>query len=82
MIRAWYQQGDVIIEPVVLLPTGAKKVDSGSHGYVLAEGEATGHAHVIDKAADIEFVQKDGMFYIQNRKLHSMAKGVWVRGWR
>lgn len=64
----WYQQGDVIIEPVADLPAEAKKVEAKPRGYVLAEGEVTGHAHVIDRVADIEFVEKDGMFFIKNKK--------------
>ena len=62
------QQGDVIIEKCESMPQDAKSVPAKERGYVLAEGEATGHAHVIDKVADIEFVEKDGMFYIKNEK--------------
>lgn len=40
----YYQQGDVIITPVDKIPDGLKKKPD----YVLAEGEATGHHHVID----------------------------------
>lgn len=64
----FYQQGDVICESVECIPADAKKVEAKPRGYVLAEGEVTGHAHVIDKVADIEFVEKDGMFYIKNKK--------------
>lgn len=64
----WYQQGDVIIEPADAMPADAKKVQARPRGFVLADGEVTGHAHVIDKVADIEFVEKDGMFYIRNEK--------------
>ena len=63
----WYQQGDVIIEPANM-PSDAKVVSAKERGFVLAEGEHTGHAHVIDKIADIEFVEKDGLFYIANKK--------------
>ena len=87
------QQGDVLLESVDEIPAGAKTVEPKERGYVLAEGEETGHAHVIDKVADIEFVEKDGMFYIKNKKpvtvTHEEHKpitipsGIWrVRGVR
>ena len=41
-----YQQGDVIIEAVESIPTEVKLRKGRC---VLAEGEATGHAHVIEK---------------------------------
>lgn len=63
----WLQQGDVIMEPVADLPTG-NKVSAKDRGYILAEGEVTGHAHRIEEIAGVEFVEKDGMFYIRNKK--------------
>lgn len=66
-MRECLQQGDVFIQPVESIPNGANPVAATSRGYVLAEGEVTGHAHVIDKVADLEFVEKDGMFYIKNK---------------
>lgn len=38
----WYQQGDVLVKPATL-PQGSKRWK----GNVLAEGEATGHKHVV-----------------------------------
>jgi len=64
----YYQQGDVLIEKTEAIPAGAKSVAAKPRGFVLAEGETTGHAHVIDKVADIEFAEKDGLFYIVNKK--------------
>lgn len=61
------QQGDVLVESVEGFPKEAKPVEPKERGYVLAEGEVTGHAHVIDKVADIEFVEHGGMFYIKNK---------------
>ena len=66
-MSGYYQQGDVLIEPFDI-PKDAKKVEAKPRGFVLAEGEVTGHAHVIDRVADIEFVEKDGLFYIKNKK--------------
>ena len=69
MSEAYYlQQGDVLIESVGTIPADAKIVLAKERGFVLAEGEVTGHAHVIDRVADIEFTEKDGMFYIKNKK--------------
>ena len=67
-MNEWYQQGDVIIERIEELPAGVKATQAKPRGFVLAEGEHTGHAHVIDRLAGIEFVEKDGLFYIKNDK--------------
>ncbi len=90
-VDGFIQQGDVLIEPCAALPDGCNKVVAHPRGFVLAEGEHTGHAHVIDKVADIEFVEKDGMFFIVNKNpvkvTHeehnavTIPPGVWrVRG--
>ena len=44
--RGLVRQGDLLLVPVEGLPEGAHRVRSGR--LVLAEGEATGHAHVVD----------------------------------
>ena len=44
--RGLVRQGDLLLVPVAGLPEGADRVGSGR--LVLAEGEATGHAHVVD----------------------------------
>lgn len=42
------QQGDVILTRIEALPSGdAVPVRPGARGHVLADGEITGHAHVI-----------------------------------
>ena len=64
----YLQQGDVLIKSCGSVPDGAKKVSATSRGYVLAEGEATGHAHRIEDIAGIEFMEKDGKLYIVNMK--------------
>jgi len=57
-----YQQGDVLFKSVGQIPPGAKKQKRTRRGYVLAEGEATGHCHsVLD---DIEYFERNGVFYI------------------
>lgn len=83
------QQGDVIVVPVDAIPSDANKVgiDPRKNGYVLAYGEATGHAHVIEDIAGVEFFEKDGMFYLKNdrpvvitheeHKPITLPPGVW-----
>lgn len=63
----YYQQGDVLLKPCAA-PSGTKALKPGARGYVLAEGEATGHAHRIEDVAGIEFTEKDGKLYITNMK--------------
>ena len=43
-----YQQGDVLIFTAGEIPADVKPVKASERGFVLAEGEATGHAHTID----------------------------------
>lgn len=59
------QQGDVIIRGS-MIPDSAKRVDRKLKGFVLAEGEATGHAHVIEE--EIELYEKNGVLYIKTDK--------------
>jgi hypothetical protein len=60
------QQGDVIIRRTKGIPVGAKRVTKSSRGFVLAEGEATGHAHVIGD--DIKMYEKGGVLFIKANK--------------
>ena len=66
MEPTFYQQGDVILEQVSEVPTGAKPVEPKARGYVLAEGEVTGHAHCVEPIAGMVFEEKDGMFYLKS----------------
>jgi len=54
----FYQQGDLILTAVGGVE--GKATDNR----VLAEGEATGHSHVIDDAAKV-FVAEDGTLYVE-----------------
>jgi hypothetical protein len=46
-VRGIVRQGDVLLVPVEEIPAAeAREVENGSR-FVLAEGEATGHAHVV-----------------------------------
>ena len=43
-----YQQGDVLIESIDCIPVKAKKIEVKKGKYILAKGEATGHAHAVN----------------------------------
>ena len=58
-----YRQGDVLIEKVAEIPAGAAVAPKAGR-YVLAEGEATGHAHTVD-ARYGELVESRGMLYLR-----------------
>ena len=45
--RGLLRQGDVLLVPVESVPSRARAIVDGRRRLVLAEGEATGHAHVI-----------------------------------
>lgn len=63
----FYQQGDVKMHKIDSLPNGLKLQKKSRRGYVLAEGEVTGHAHVID--SEIEFYRDDqGRLYFKTEK--------------
>lgn len=60
-----YRQGDVLLVPVDEIPAGLKQVPLERRRIVLAHGEVTGHAHVVEgeaqfMAADLE--EMEGRF--------------------
>ena len=59
--RGQQQQGDVTVEYVARIPDGGRLVTPGARGYVIAEGESTGHAHVLDAAGVLELREVDGV---------------------
>mgnify|MGYP001586258800 CR=1 FL=1 len=81
-------QGDVYLVEIESLPEGTKKVEKNERGYILAKGEHTGHAHVIDD--DLEVYDRDGVLYIKTEKavlvtheehLHiTVEPGIWRVG--
>ncbi len=81
-------QGDVFFTRAKKLPEGLKPVGRKARGYVIAEGEATGHAHVIED--DIELYEKDGVLYLNASKqvqvIHeehlpvTLSTGLWKVG--
>lgn len=82
-------QGDVFLVPCDKIPAGAKKVKKSARGYVLAEGEATGHAHCIT-GSGIEMYESEGILYLKTNKQvqvkheeHkpvTVAPGIWEVG--
>ncbi len=56
-----YQQGDVLLESVDSIPAHAMPVTKRDGRHILAEGEVTGHAHVVED--DIELYEKAGVLY-------------------
>jgi len=59
------QQGDVLLRAVKSMPKG-KKVERKARGYVLAEGEVTGHAHVIEDDIDLILDEASGKMFMTN----------------
>lgn len=59
------QQGDVLLRRIKELPDKVAEVHRKNGAFVLAEGEATGHAHRIFDV-DAMFFEKDGKFYLKN----------------
>lgn len=60
-----FQQGDVLIKSVDRIPNKEKQVNRTPRGFVLAEGEVTGHAHTI--AEDVGLFEVDGVLYMENK---------------
>ena len=60
------QQGDVLLHQVAGLPDGAESVKPIQGRLILAEGEATGHAHAVMVADDVELFEKAGTLYLRN----------------
>lgn len=57
------RQGDVLLEVVSAVPAGAKIVAPKNGKHVLAEGEATGHAHTVEAEYGTLY-EKDGVLYL------------------
>ncbi|MBF0320291.1 MAG: hypothetical protein HQL01_10875 [Nitrospirae bacterium] len=82
-------QGDVFLTKAVRIPRGAKQVAKGKRGYTLAEGETTGHAHVIEDDG-VELYESNGVLYVktgksvklrhEEHKEVTINEGVWKVG--
>jgi hypothetical protein len=81
------RQGDLIIERVSAVPVKAVSVASVSGRFILAEGEATGHAHTITATPDVELFERNGVLYCrvaadvavehQEHAAHTLMPGVY-----
>jgi hypothetical protein len=56
-----WRHGDVFIAAVATIPDGAAR----RPGTVLAEGEATGHSHRIERPETVELYEGGGMLYLR-----------------
>lgn len=62
------QQGDVLLLKIneSEFPVDGKKSNTWyERGYVLAEGEATGHCHALSEVTGVEVVEKGEFFFIK-----------------
>ncbi|GAG45721.1 unnamed protein product [marine sediment metagenome] len=59
------QQGDVLLNQVKRIPGGAEPLDPRARGYVLADGEVTGHAHTIADVEAVELYEVKGTLYLK-----------------
>jgi hypothetical protein len=60
-----YQQGDLLLKVVDSLPVDAKPTKSVNGRYILAEGEATGHAHAVLECPAVELYEREGTLYLK-----------------
>lgn len=60
-----FRQGDVLVESIKHLPKNIKSAKRQNRRIVLAEGETTGHAHVICDKAVKSFVDETGNLYLE-----------------
>ncbi len=65
-VNNYVQQGDVLIKRVSVDFASMKKIERGSRGFVLAEGEATGHAHRVGN--NIDLYEDGGVRYINSKE--------------
>lgn len=59
-----YQQGDVIVRAVKEIPSNAVEVKARDRGYVLAEGETSGHYHVLDAIPTTRMFSDGGTMFL------------------
>jgi hypothetical protein len=60
-VRPYYQHGDVLVKRVTEIPPRARPTGRR----VLAEGEATGHAHRLVADADVEVYEDEGTLFLR-----------------
>ena len=76
------QQGDVLLKSCTAIPQDAKPIMATNRGYILALGEATGHAHRLEDIENVEMLEKDGKFFIRIKQpamlVHEEHKSIMV----
>ncbi len=61
------RQGDVYLKPCSAMPAGAKKIEPVNGRNVLAEGEATGHAHTMTAECTTLFGVDESMVVVVDK---------------
>lgn len=62
------QQGDVLMTAVEAVPQEAKKAEPRNGRYILADGEATGHAHAVEVTPAVEMFEHGNDLYLSASK--------------
>lgn len=62
------QQGDVLLRRITKINETAVKLKADKRGYVLAEGEVTGHYHGIEECDDVELYKLGEQLILANTK--------------
>lgn len=63
MKKKCYQQGDVVFKSVEKIKGNPVKPDA--RGYVFAEGESTGHCHVVKDTEAVKVYEENGVKYVR-----------------
>lgn len=81
-------QGDVFFLRANEMPSGAKQKEKNGKGFIIAEGETTGHAHVA--IGELEMYEKNGTLYLkvhntipvthEEHKPVYLDEGIWKVG--
>jgi hypothetical protein len=58
------QQGDVLLKKIKTLPPDVQSVQPDARGFVLAEGEATGHHHTLEAQETTQLYTLDEILYL------------------
>ena len=67
-MRDSFYHGEVTIFELDKLPTGLKKLEFKDDVFILADSETTGNHHVLEKNDGIELFERDGTFFLRNKK--------------
>ena len=60
-----FQQGDVVVRRIDAIPADSIKTTPSATGFVLAEGEHTGHRHQIAVADEVEMFEQNSVLYLR-----------------